>query len=204
MSTSIEVLEKMVKELDNRIAVLEVKQGIPKPKRMLKDLQAGDKFSLAGHNWIALEHDEEGTLVVTAECVEEMPFDDREDYHNSFRSSTVREYLNVEFFNSLIDSGEVKPEEILLTPWDLTSSDGVDRYGKCEDNIGLLSENQYKAHKEHLILNDWWWLITPYASYARRARSVASGGTLGDSYAYNGRIGVRPALRLVSEILVGE
>lgn len=204
MATSVEVLEKMVKELDIRISALEGKQGMPKPKRALKDLQTGETFSLAGHKWIALEHDEEGTLVVTAECVEEIPFDDREDYHNSFRSSTIREYLNVEFFNSLINSGEVKPEEILLTPWNLTSSDGVDRYGKCEDNIGLLSENQYKAHKEHLVINEWWWLITPNASGARDARLVSSDGTLAYYSAYFGDGGVRPALRLVSEILVGE
>ena len=204
MSTAIEALEKMVKEMDNRIAVLEGRQQIPKPKRALKDLETGEKFSLAGHEWIVLEHDGEGTLVVTAECVENRAFDDREDCHNSFRSSTIREYLNVEFFNSLINSGEVKPEEILLTPWDLTSSDGVDRYGICEDNIGLLSEKQYKEHKEHLVINEWWWLRTPIASNALNARRVRSDGSLSYSSAYYGYVGVRPALRLVSEILVGE
>ena len=51
-----------------------------------------------------------------------------------------------------------------------------------------------------LELDDWWWLITPYASYAHGARGVYTGGSLYNSDAYGGNYGVRPAFFVESGI----
>jgi len=50
----------------------------------------------------------------------------------------------------------------------------------------------------------YWWLRTPFAGISYRARFVSTDGSLSYSYAYNGSIGVRPALELASSILVSD
>ena len=50
----------------------------------------------------------------------------------------------------------------------------------------------------------YWWLRTPYYSYAYYARFVYSGGSLDYSSAYNGVTGVRPALNLSNTLKVSD
>ena len=56
------------------------------------------------------------------------------------------------------------------------------------------------ADQDLLELDDWWWLITPYASNANRARNVDTDGSLLHSNAYGGSDGVRPAFFVESGI----
>lgn len=50
----------------------------------------------------------------------------------------------------------------------------------------------------------YWWLRTPYSSYAYVVRYVSSDGTLNLDYAYYGNYGVRPLCNLQSSILVSD
>ena len=50
----------------------------------------------------------------------------------------------------------------------------------------------------------YWWLRSPYSSYASSVRYVSSDGSLSDINAYIGYGGVRPALNLSSDILVSD
>lgn len=50
----------------------------------------------------------------------------------------------------------------------------------------------------------YWWLRTPYSSYAYFVRRVYSDGSLGSSVAYGGGDGVRPLCNLKSSILVSD
>ena len=50
----------------------------------------------------------------------------------------------------------------------------------------------------------YWWLRTPYSSYARSVRSVYTDGSLSSNSAYNGNGGVRPLCNLSSSILVSD
>ena len=50
----------------------------------------------------------------------------------------------------------------------------------------------------------YWWLRTPYSSYAHSVRFVGAGGTLDDDVAYYGNRGVRPLCNLSSSILVSD
>ena len=56
------------------------------------------------------------------------------------------------------------------------------------------------ADQDLLELDDWWWLITPYAGGAYFARIVSADGSLGSYYAYDGDYGVRPAFFVESGI----
>lgn len=167
----------------------------------LGQLKTGQAFEMAGYEWIALEHDEDRktTLVITKECIEEMPFD--EENSNDFRNSSIRKYLNNDFLDELTDEG-ISENDIALTDFDLTRYNGEDTYGLCRDKIGLLTIEQYKKHKEVLKLNDWWWLITASSSVPGYVYVVNSVGSLNYNNAYNGYGGVRPALNLKSDILV--
>ena len=56
------------------------------------------------------------------------------------------------------------------------------------------------ADQDLLELDDWWWLITPYASNAYLARSVGTDGSLHNNRACRGLRGVRPAFFVESGI----
>ena len=92
---------------------------------------------------------------------------------------------------------------------DLTSNDGLKDYGNVKAKVGLLTEEEYRQHRDILPpLGDegWWWLATPYsterAGYPSLVRGVYSDGALTYSDAYYGISGVRPALYLKSDISV--
>ena len=56
------------------------------------------------------------------------------------------------------------------------------------------------ADQDLLELDDWWWLITPYASDAGTARVVSTDGSLNYCNADYGNFGVRPAFFVESGI----
>ena len=65
--------------------------------------------------------------------------------------------------------------------------------------------NTLSSSKPSAIGNAWyWWLRTPNSSNAHFARRVIADGTLHDSAAHNGGRGVRPALNLLSSLLVSD
>ena len=53
-----------------------------------------------------------------------------------------------------------------------------------------------------LALDDWWWLVTPYAGLALSARYVCTDGSLSNFHAYFGYNGVRPAFFAESGIIL--
>lgn len=88
-------------------------------------------------------------------------------------------------------------------------NDGLKDYGNVKMKVGLLTEEEYRQHRDILPpLGDegWWWLATPYsterAGYPSLVRIVSSDGALHGSYACYGLSGVRPALYLKSDISV--
>lgn len=65
--------------------------------------------------------------------------------------------------------------------------------------------NTPSSSKPSSKTNGWyWWLRSPNYSFANFARVVYSSGSLNYSHAYNGNIGVRPALNLSSSLLVSD
>lgn len=181
-------------------------------KVQLKDLQRGDTFYGAGIQWLVLGHTKSSqglpivTHIVSTGIVERRAFDEKN--RNDLGVSTLLAYLNGEFLERIEDAfGEGAVEEQFI---DLTSNDGLKDYGNAKTKVGLLTEDEYRQHRDILPpLDDegWWWLATPYsterAGYSSSyVRSVNSDGTLGRDIAYYGVIGVRPALYLKSDISV--
>lgn len=167
----------------------------------LGTLEAGQEFEMGGQDWLVLEHNKAraSTLVVMKECLEDRAFD--ENNSNDFRNSTLRKYLNNDFIEELVEEGMNK-DDIVLTDFDLSNSKGENIYGYCRDMVGLLTQEQYKEHRDILTLDDYWWLVSPGSSSSHFVRRVHTSGTLSHSHAYFGLVGVRPALNVKSGIFV--
>ena len=181
-------------------------------KVQLKDLQRGDTFYGAGIQWLVLGHTKSSqglpivTHIVSTGIVERRAFDEKN--RNDLGVSTLLAYLNGEFLERIEDAfGEGAVAEQFI---DLTSNDGLKDYGNVKAKVGLLTEEEYRQHRDILPpLGDegWWWLATPYSTEragcsSSYVRSVYSDGTLINDSAYDGGIGVRPALYLKSDISV--
>lgn len=160
----------------------------------VKKLERGQRFTMAGHEWIVLEYDfiKNSVLVVAADSIGDMPFD--ENNSNDFRNSSLRQYLNGEFLEDLSDDIDI--DNILFTDFDLTRTNGDTDYGHCRDRVGLLTVDQYQEFKDLLVIDDWWWLISPHSGYSNHVRYVRTDGSLNINFAYYGYFGVRPALCL--------
>ena len=183
-------------------------------KAKIKYLKPGTIFNAGPVTVRVLEHFPDGkTLVITDACIADRPFTCQpfapnlpEDWKaNNWRTSTLRADLNRDFLNSFDEAGgPILSENIIPTEWDLTDSAGNNTYGSVTDKIGLLTEAMFRKYSEQglLDLDDWWWLITPYAGTLYYARYVHTGGTLHYTNAYLDYGGVRPALYVESEIEV--
>lgn len=180
-------------------------------KAKLKTLKRGQTFYGAGIQWLVLGHTNSSqglpivTHIVSTGIVERRAFDEKN--RNDLGVSTLFAYLNGEFLERLEDAfGEGAVAEQFI---DLTSNDGLKDYGNVKTKVGLLTEEEYRQHRDILPpLGDegWWWLATPYsterAGYPSLVRIVHSVGTLHSNNASIGTGGVRPALYLKSDISV--
>jgi hypothetical protein len=157
----------------------------------LKDLAPGTVFNAGPIDVRVLEHFADGrTLLIADTCIADrhfadQPFKTRPEKPtanpNDWRFSSLNRELNTEF---------------------LATFDQAEGYGTIQAKIALLTQTMYEkyADQDLLELDDWWWLITPYASYAGHARFVITDGSLNHNYAYNGSYGVRPAFFVESGI----
>ena len=153
-------------------------------KVKIKHLKPGTVFNAGPVAVRVLEHFADGkTLVITDECIADRPFTCQpfkpnrpEDWKaNNWRTSTLRADLNRDFLNSFDEAGgPILSENIVPAEWDLTDSAGNNTYGSVTDKIGLLTEAMFRKYSEQglLDLDDWWWLITPYAGNSISARIV--------------------------------
>lgn len=181
-------------------------------KVKIKDLAPGAFFDIGPVKVKVMEHFADGkTLLTATEPIGNRPFtvrpftykrQDPEPNPNDFRFSTLKDDLNTDFLAAVAAGGVIPVDRILDAAWDLTASDGVNRYGYVTCKVAMLPEALVRRYYDAglLEIDDWEWTITPNAGDANSARSVKSDGSLGYSYAWYGRCGVRPALFVDSEI----
>lgn len=171
----------------------------------LSNLKPKDEFKIGDEVFIVLEQSDNGTKVISKEFVyTNKAFGDCSDW----KKSPIRTLLNSDYYNK-ITKLLVGSSNIILMERDLTSSDGLDDYGTCNDKISLLSASEYAKYHKILGLKsnypDWWWTITPASTpsndYSRCVFCVDSNGILSwydCDYCY----GVRPLLCLHPSTMV--
>lgn len=180
-------------------------------KAKIKDLAPGAFFDIGPVKVKVMEHFADGkTLLTATEPIGNRPFtvrpftykrQDPEPNPNDFRFSTLKDDLNTDFLAAVAAGGVIPVDRILDADWDLTASDGVNRYGSVTCKVAMLPEALVRKYYDAglLEIDDWEWTITPHAGGASSARHVSAGGSLGGG-AWNGGRGVRPALFVDSDI----
>lgn len=181
--------------------------------KTLKDLTPGTVFDAGPIDVRVLDHMTNGTTLLIAdkavawrpfslEPMKTRPEEAPTPYPNDFSLSYLKDELNGPFLAAFDTAGgPIRSANIVTADWSLADHRGGFGYGNMKAKISLLPEALFLKYKALLALDDWWWLVTPYAGIADFARLVVTDGSLG-SFAYLGLIGVRPAFFAESGIIL--
>ena len=176
----------------------------------LGDVKNGGIFRALGKEFVKLDADEHGCLVLAKEIWTRMPFREGDDPEcpNDLRRSEIMSYLG----NRLAEFTEKGTPLDIFIPFkiDLQDTTGQTEYGTVEYRIGLLTLRQYGKYWRLIPKADVpWWLATPYGTpnsspYASNDNYVWGVGADGSSYYrwYFSSCGVRPVLCFSSALLV--
>lgn len=182
--------------------------------KTLKDLTPGTVFDAGPIDVRVLNHMTNGTTLLIAdkavawrpfslEPMKTRPEEAPTPYPNDFSLSYLKDELNGPFLAAFdAAGGPIRSANIVTADWSLADHRGGFGYGNMKAKISLLPEALFLKYKALLALDDWWWLVTPYAGSANRARIVLTDGSLRNDDAYYGHCGVRPAFFAESGIIL--
>lgn len=175
----------------------------------LGNVKNGGIFKALGKEFVKLDADEHGCLVLAKDIWTKMPFRDGDDPEcpNDLRRSDVMKYLS-DRFTEFVQRG-TPLDTFIPFKIDLQDTTGQTEYGTVECRIGLLTLRQYGKYWRLIPKVDTpWWLATPYGTpncspLAYGSRSVWYVSTDGsNNYWCNNSCGVRPALYFPSTLWV--
>lgn len=158
--------------------------------KTLKDLTPGTVFDAGPIDVRVLDHMTNGTTLLIAdkavawrpfslEPMKTRPEEAPTPYPNDFSLSYLKDELNGPFLAAFDTAGgPIRSANIVTADWSLADHRGGFGYGNMKAKISLLPEALFLKYKALLALDDWWWLVTPYAGGASNARYVSSGGGL--------------------------
>lgn len=185
--------------MNNKVVLEELMKAAFIQQKQVKDLQIKESISIADITWSKFAEDREGNAYMLAdENIVSMEFGD----NNDWRESQIRKKLNGELYQKIVT--ELGANALVTIQTDLFSHDGVRDYGKCNDNISLLTYDLYRNNRENIKNVDrYFWTCTPdtIGSNASCVRCVDSVGGVDCSRCCCGR-GVRPFCILKSSIFV--
>ena len=182
--------------------------------KTLKDLTPGTVFDAGPIDVRVLDHMTNGTTLLIAdkavawrpfslEPLKTRPEEAPTPYPNDFSLSYLKDELNGPFLAAFDTAGgPIRSANIVEANWSLADRRGGFGYGNTKAEISLLPEALFLKYKSLLALDDWWWLVTPYAGNANYARIVNTDGSLNHNNACYGYGGVRPAFFAESGIIL--
>ena len=182
--------------------------------KTLKDLTPGTVFDAGPIDVRVLDHMTNGTTLLIAdkavawrpfslEPMKTRPVEAPTPYPNDFSLSYLKDELNGPFLAAFDTAGgPIRSANIVTADWSLADHRGGFGYGNMKAKISLLPEALFLKYKALLALDDWWWLVTPYAGSAYYARYVYTDGSPYFRIAYYGYSGVRPAFFAESGIIL--
>ena len=176
----------------------------------LGNVKNGGIFKALGKEFVKLDADEHGCLVLAKDIWTKMPFREGDDPEcpNDLRRSEIMPYLGnclAEFTKNGTPLSTFIPLRI-----DLQDTTGQNEYGIFEVRIGLLTLRGYGKYWRLIPKVDApWWLATPYGTpncspytyYYSYVWYVYTGGSYGDFWC-GISYGVRPVLCFSSALLV--
>lgn len=176
----------------------------------LGDVKNGGIFRALGKEFVKLDADEHGCLVLAKDIWTKMPFREGDDPEcpNDLRRSEIMSYLG----NRLAEFTEKGTPLDIFIPFkiDLQDTTGQTEYGTVEYRIGLLTLRQYGKYWRLIPKADVpWWLATPYGTPNSSPSTYGNSDVwlvdADGSYNYNwygNSDGVRPVLCFSSALLV--
>ena len=176
----------------------------------LGNVKNGGIFKALGKEFVKLDADEHGCLVLAKDIWTKMPFRDGDDPEcpNDLRRSDVMKYLS-DRFTEFVQRG-TPLDTFIPFKIDLQDTTGQTEYGTVEYRIGLLTLRQYGKYWRLIPKVDTpWWLATPYGTpncspstnYSNLVWNVKSDGSNG-YWHYGNTYGGRPALYFPSTLWV--
>ena len=176
----------------------------------LGDVKNGGIFRALGKEFVKLDADEHGCLVLAKDIWTKMPFREGDDPEcpNDLRRSEIMSYLG----SRLAEFTEKGTPLDIFIPFkiDLQDTTGQTEYGTVEYRIGLLTLRGYGKYWRLIPKVDApWWLATPYGtpncspltSGSYYVWHVKSDGSY-DYWYHSHTYGVRPVLCFSSALLV--
>lgn len=161
----------------------------------IQNLHPGDRFDFKGLEWVVLDPDiEGGVLAITAEqFYRSEAFSDKCFAGcNDWRKSTLRNKLRKDLLPHL------GSDNLIYHTVDLVADNGDKLYGVVDEQIFLLTCDEYRKYRDVIPQYDhWMWTCTPWITTntgdAVYVRSVYSDGALSNYGAGGGGGGVAPA-----------
>lgn len=193
-------MNKILEKAKELVAMLEEKEAADKVE--LSTVDPGNVIDLGEDEFVVLDHDEGGTLVISKEIMkEDVKFGENTD----FNGSNVQHVLYKDILPKMEDV--VGSENILPQTIKLTTIDNQNVYEDVTGKIRLLTFDEARKYNLLIVnedLGDYWWLMTPWTSKDRLEYpgSVVSPGGDFCNWICNGSNGVRPVLYLKSNIFV--
>lgn len=130
--------------------------------------------------WKVLKKENNSVFLLCEKVLCDMKFDENPDYTNNWQQSTLRKWLNEDFYENVFDISE---KNCIME----NDSDKVSLLSKEEaENMMTRKERNTGAY---------WWLRSAYPDCGNRAWNIRGDGTI-DSHAANYPYGVRPVILL--------
>lgn len=171
----------------------------------LGDLKPGERFKIADWIFIALHHEERGTLVISKDLLaRNEEFGDTRNY----KESNIRKVIEEKLLPVVEDA--VGKENIVTHSVDLTSVDMQNEFGEVQCRMRPITFDEAREYNKLLVnkeLGDWYWTLTPWSTEERGYKySMAVVSPSGDfSHGHcNDCDGVRPVCILNSNIFVSK
>lgn len=193
-------MNKILEKAKELVAMLEEKEISDKVE--LSTVAPGGVIELGEDEFVVLDHDEGGTLVISKDFMEEdVKFGDNTD----FNGSNVQRVLYEDILPKIEEV--VGKDSIFSQTVKLTTVDNQDIYKDVAGRIRLLTFDEARKYNPLIVneeLDDYWWTMTPWTSNDRWKYPIAvvspDGRIYDRLYYYDG--GVRPVLYLKSNIFV--
>ena len=195
-------MNKILEKAKELVAMLEEKETADKVE--LSTVSPGCVIYLGEDEFVVLDHDDGGTLIISKDFMEEdVKFGDNTD----FNGSNVQRVLYEDILPKI--EAAVGKDSILSQTVKLTTVDNQDVYKDATGRIRLLTFDEARKYNPLIVneeLDDYWWLMTSWTSNDRVDYPVTVVSPSGDisSWDCDDPNGVRPVLYLKSNIFVSD
>ena len=176
-----------------------------KDKDRLGNLKPGEHFEIADWDFIVLQHNERGTLVISKDLLAE---NERFGNTRNYKESNIKKVIEEKILP--VVENAVGRDNIIVHSTKLTSVDMQNEFGEVQCRMRPLSFDEAREFNNLLVNNDlpdWYWTLTPWSTEARGweySVAVVSPSGLVFDYDYYNCCGVRPVCILNSDIFVSK